>query len=153
MDEPAWFTFGAFDESRKFLTDRRVRRDRLNLFEVQLRQVLTQLERLNKPLMFSETGFPSTSGNKIENETLVIPQTDNAVYGSAMCEFMTRIRTMNADFSDRIKALYFYECCDNLYRSKIWNFEQSPIHVAFGLCDRFGVPNFDIRKFLIEADE
>jgi hypothetical protein len=26
------------------------------------------------------------------------------------------------------------------------NVEQSPIHVAFGLCDRFGVPKFDIKK-------
>jgi hypothetical protein len=153
MDVPAWSTFGAFGESRKFLTDRRVRNDRLNLYELQLRQVLTQLERLNKPMMFSETGFPSALGYQVENETLVIPQTDNAIYASAMREFMTRIHTVNADFNDRIKALYFYEWRDNLYHSKIWNIEQSPIHVAFGLCDRFGVPKLDIQKLLIEADE
>ena len=69
-------TFGAFDESRKFLTDRHVRDDRLNVFEMQLRRVLTQLERLDKPVMFSETGHPSAIGYQVENETLVIPQTD-----------------------------------------------------------------------------
>ncbi len=153
MDVPAWSTFGAFDESRKFLTDRRVRNNRLNRYEMQLRQVLTQLERMDKPMMFSETGFPSAVGYQVENEALVIPQTDNAVYESAMREFLARIRTVNADFSNRIKVLYFYEWRDNLYHSKIWNIEQSPIHVAFGLCDRFGVPKFDIQKLLIEADE
>jgi exo-beta-1,3-glucanase (GH17 family) len=150
MDVPAWFTFGAFDESRKFLTDRWVRNDRLNLFELQLRQVLTQLEHADKPMMFSETGFPSAIGYQIEDKSLVIPQNDNDLYGAAMGEFMTRIRTVNADFNGRIKSLYFYEWRDNLYHSKIWNIEQSPIHVAFGLCDRFGIPKFDIRKLLAE---
>jgi len=150
MDVPAWSTFGAFDESRKFLTDRRVRNDRLNLYEMQLRQVLTQLERMDKPMIFSETGFPSAVGYQIENETHVIPQTDNAVYESAMREFMARTRTVNVDFNNRIKALYFYEWRDNLYHPKIWNIEQSPIHVAFGLCDRFGFPKFDIQKLLLE---
>lgn len=148
MNIPAWFTFGAFDESRKFLADRRVRRDRLNLFELQLRQVLSQLKRMDKPMMFTETGFPSAIGYKIENEILVIPQTDNVLYESAMREFMACIRTVNADFNDRIKVLYFYEWRDNLYHSKIWNIEQSPIHAAFGLCDRFGIPKFEIRKLL-----
>jgi len=150
MGGPEWFTFGAFDESRKFLTDRRVRNDRLNLFELQLRQVLTQLERVDKPMLFSETGFPSAIGYQMEDKSLVIPQNDNDLYGAAMAEFMTRIRTVNADFNGRIKSLYFYEWRDNLYHSKISNIEQSPIHVAFGLCDRFGAPKFDIRKLLAE---
>lgn len=150
MGIPEWFTFGAFDESRKFLTDRRVRNDRLNLFELQLRQVLTQLERVDKPMLFSETGFPSAMGYQMEDQSLVIPQNDNDLYGAAMTEFMTRIRTVNADFNGRIKALYFYEWRDNLYHSKISNIEQSPIHVAFGLCDRFGTAKFDIRKLLAE---
>ena len=150
MGAPEWFTFGAFDESRKFLTDRRVRNDRLNLFELQLRQVLTQLERVDKPMLFSETGFPSAVGYQMEDKTLVIPQNDNDHYGGAMTEFMTRIRIVNDDFHGRIQALYFYEWRDNLYHSKISNIEQSPIHVAFGLCDRFGVPKFDIRKLLAE---
>ena len=150
MGVPEWFTFGAFDESRKFLTDRRVRNDRLNLFELQLRQVLTQLERVDKPMLFSETGFPSAIGYQMEAQSLVIPQNDNDLYGAAMAEFMTRIRNVNADFHGRIKSLYFYEWRDNLYHSKISNIEQSPIHVAFGLCDRFGTPKFDIRKLLVE---
>jgi hypothetical protein len=148
MDVPAWWTFGAFEENRKFLTDRRVLHDRLNLYELQLRQVLAQLERMDKPMMFSETGFPSAIGYTIENETLVIPQTDNALYESAMREFLARIRTVNAEYQDRIKAMYFYEWRDNLYHSKISNIEQSPIHVAFGLCDRFGIPKLNMQKLL-----
>ena len=151
MDVPAWSTFGAFEESRKFLTERRARHDRLNLYELQLRRVLSQLERMDKPMMFSETGFPSAIAYTMENETLVIPQTDNLLYESAMREFMARIRVVNAEYRDRIKALYFYEWRDNLYHSKIWNIEQSPIHVAFGLCDRFGRPKFDIHKLLCEG--
>jgi hypothetical protein len=150
MGVPEWFTFGAFAESRRFLTDRRVRNDRLNLFELQLRQVLTQLERVDKPMLFSETGFPSAIDYQMEDKNLVIPQNDNDLYGAAMAEFMTRIHTVNADFNGRIKSLYFYEWRDNLYHSKISNVEQSPIHVAFGLCDRFGTPKFDIRKLLAE---
>lgn len=152
MDVPAWFTFGAFEQSRKFLTDPRVRRNRLNRFELQLRQVLSQLEQRDKPMIFSETGFPSAIGYKIENETLVIPQSDNALYESAMREFMTCIRMVKVDFNDRIKALYFYEWRDNLYHSKIWNIERSPIHVAFGLCDHFGVPKFEIQRLLAENE-
>jgi hypothetical protein len=150
MDVPAWFTFGAFEESRKFLTNLRVRNDRLNLFELQLRQVLTQLERVDKPMMFTETGFPSAIGYHIEDQTLVLPETNNDLYAAAMADLMTRVQSVNADFDGRIQALYFYEWRDNLYHSKIWNIEQSPIHVAFGLCDRFGVPKFDIRKLLTE---
>jgi hypothetical protein len=150
MGVPEWFTFGAFVESRKFLTDRQVRNNRLALFELQLRRVLEQLESLNKPMLFSETGFPSAIGYEIEDKSLVIPQNDNDLYGAAMAEFMTCIHTVNTDFKHRIKSLYFYEWRDNLYHSKIWNVEQSPIHVAFGLCDRFGTPKFDIRKLLAE---
>jgi hypothetical protein len=148
MEVAAWSTFGAFEESRRFLMDRRVRNDRLNLYELQLRQVLSTLERLNKPMLFSETGFPSAIGYQIENETLVIPRSDNALYESVMKEFLARIRSVNADFNDRIQALYFYEWRDNLYHSKIWNIEQSPIHVAFGLCDRFGTPKLNISQLL-----
>jgi hypothetical protein len=151
MGVPEWFTFGAFDESRKFLTDQRVRNDRLALFEIQLRRVLEQLESAGKPMLFSETGFPSATGYRTEEE-LVIPETDNTLFASAMGEFLKRIRLVNADFKGRIRALYFYEWRDNLYHSKISNVEQSPIHVAFGLCDRFGNPKLDIRKLLSEAD-
>jgi hypothetical protein len=148
MGIPEWFTFGAFEESRRFLSDQQVRNNRLALFEVQLRQILTQLVRVDKPMMFSETGFPSAVGYGIENEELVIPESNHDLYATAMSEFMRRVRAVNTDFRERIKALYFYEWRDNLYHSKIWNIEQSPIHVAFGLCDRFGTPKFDIRTLL-----
>jgi hypothetical protein len=148
MGNPDWFTFGAFEQSRKFLTDRRVREERLDLYEHQLRRVLEQLESLDKPMMFTETGFPSAIGYRIENGELVIPETDGELYAAAMEDFMRRICTVNADFKGCIKALYFYEWRDNLHHAKIWNVEQSPIHVSFGLCDRFGVPKFNICKLL-----
>ena len=152
MGVPEWFTFGAFEESRKFLTDRRVRNDRLALFELQLRRVLDQLENIDKAMMFSETGFPSATGYQLENEKLVIPENEDHLYFAAMQEFMARIRSVNADYKGRIKALYFYEWRDNLYHQKIWNIEQSPIHVAFGLCDRFGTPKFDLKQLISEVD-
>jgi hypothetical protein len=152
MGGPEWFTFGAFEESRKFLTDRRVRNDRLALFELQLRRVLDQLASIDKAMIFSETGFPSAIGYHLENGKLVIPENDNELYFAAMQEFMARIRSVNADYNGRIQAMYFYEWRDNLYHQKIWNIEQSPIHVAFGLCDRFGTPKFDIRKLIAEVD-
>lgn len=148
MGVSEWHGWGAFEESRKFLTDPQVRSNRLDQMEAQLRRVLEQLEAADKPLIFSETGFPSAMGYQLENENLVIPETDNDLYLKAMGEFMARIQSAQADFKGRIKALYFYEWRDNLYHSKIWNVEQSPIHVAFGLCDRFGNPKFDIQKFL-----
>lgn len=150
MGVPEWSTFGAFEESRKFLSDPKVRNDRFSLYELQLRRVLEQLKGVDKTMMFSETGFPSATGYQLEGETLVIPQTDNDLYSSAMCEFISIIRKVNQDFEGRIKSLYFYEWRDNLYHSKIWNVEESPIHVAFGLCDRFGTPKFDIQKLLNE---
>lgn len=152
MDARAWFTFDAFEESRRFLREARVRHDRLVSFEYRLRRVLQQLERAGKPLILSETGFPSAVGYELEGERLVVPQNDNACYGELMREFVDLIRRVNAEYAGRIQALYFYEWRDNLYHHKIWNVEQSPIHVAFGLCDRFGVPKFDI-KALIGAAE
>jgi hypothetical protein len=152
MGVPEWHGWEAFEQSRKFLSDRRVRNDRLALYEMQLRRVLEQLESADKAMIFSETGFPSALGYQLEGEKLVIPQSDNDLYFAAMAEFISRIRTVNQDFKGRIIALYFYEWRDNLYHSKIWNVEQSPIHVAFGLCDRFGTPKFDIQKLISEVN-
>jgi hypothetical protein len=146
MDNSGWFTFGAFEESRRFLCDARVRNDRLALFELHLRRALMQLEQVDKPMFLSETGFPSAVGYHIEDESLVVPESDDVRYGKAMGEFVGLIRRVNADCEGRIRALYFYEWRDNLYHRKIWNVEQSPIHVAFGLCDRFGAPKFDIKQ-------
>jgi hypothetical protein len=148
MGHSAWFTFDAFEESRHFLCDPRVRNDRLVRFELHLRRALQQLERADKPAFLSETGFPSAVSYHMEGERLVVPESDNARYGEAMREFANLIHRVNADYAGRIQALYFYEWRDNLYHRKIWNVEQSPIHVAFGLCDRFGVPKLDIRKLV-----
>jgi len=144
MGNRAWFTFDAFEESRRFLCDSRVRNDRLVLFELHLRRALQQLEQASKPVILSETGFPSAVGYHIEEERLVVSESDNARYGEAMREFVKLICRVNADYSGRIQALYFYEWRDNPCHPKIWNVEQSPIHVAFGLCDRLGVPKFNI---------
>jgi hypothetical protein len=148
MDGQAWFTFGAFEESRRFLCGPRTRHDRLALFELRLRRALQQLEIAGKPMFLSETGFPSAVGYRLEGDRLVLPQSDNERYGQAMREFVALLRRVNADYHERIQAIYFYEWRDNLYHDKIWNVEQSPIHVAFGLCDRFGVPKFEIRDLV-----
>jgi hypothetical protein len=148
MGDSAWFTFDAFEESRRFLCDPRTRNDRLAHFELHLRRALGQLESVNKPVFLSETGFPSAVGYHMEGERLVVPESDNARYGQAMRQFVGLIRRANADYDGRIQALYFYEWRDNLHHAKIWNVEQSPIHVAFGLCDRFGVPKFDIKEMV-----
>jgi len=152
MDERAWFTFGAFDESRAFITDRRARHDRLALFEFSLRRLLQELERAGKPLILTETGFPSAVGYHLEGERLVMPESDPEHYAEAMHEFISLIARVNDEYKGRIQALYFYEWRDNLYHSKIWNVEQSPIHTAFGLCNCWGVPKFDIKR-LVESIE
>jgi hypothetical protein len=146
MGSSAWFTFDAFEESRRFLTNARVRNARLTLFELRLRRALEELIRADKPLILSETGFPSAVGYRMESARLVVPESDNTRYGEVMAEFIGMIRRVNADYDGRIQAIYFYEWRDNLHHGKIWNVEQSPIHVAFGLCDRFGIPKFDIRQ-------
>ena len=148
MDNSAWFTFDAFEESRRFLCDSRTRNDRLALFDLRLRRALGELERVDKPVFLSKTGFPSAVGYRVESERLVIPESDNACYGEAMQQFADLIHRANADYGGRIRALYFYEWRDNLHHAKIWNVEQSPIHVAFGLCDRFGVPKFDVKELV-----
>jgi hypothetical protein len=148
MGESAWFTYNAFEESQRFLREPRTRNDRLALFELHLRQALQQLEQADKPVFLSETGFPSAVGYYLEGERLVVPESDNERYGQAMHEFAALLRQVNADYRGRIQALYFYEWRDNLYHDKIWNVEQSPIHIAFGLCDRAGVPKFDIRALV-----
>jgi hypothetical protein len=59
MGVPEWHGWGAFEESRKFLTDSRVRNDRLALYEIQLRRVLSQTEDLQaKALDVIRNRFP-----------------------------------------------------------------------------------------------
>ena len=148
MTAEGWFTFGAFEESRRFLCDKRHRHNRLVAFEHGLRTLLEQLETVHKPLILTETGFPSAIGYHMEGERLVIPESDPERYTEAMCEFLDIIKRVDADYGHPIKALYFYEWRDNLHHDKIWNIEASPIHVAFGLCDRHGVPKTDIKALL-----
>ncbi len=148
MGHDAWFTFGAFEESRRFLDEPRARHDRLVLYELHLRRALQQLEQAGKPMFLSETGFPSAVGYHLEGDRLVVPQSDNECFGQAMREFAALLRQVNTEYNGRIQALYFYEWRDNLFHDKIWNVEQSPIHVAFGLCDRMGAPKLDIRALV-----
>ena len=148
MGNEAWFTYAAFEESRRFLHDPRARHDRLALFELHLRRVLAQVSSVGKALILTETGFPSAVGYRIEDERRVVPEHDRVAYAAAMSEFVGRIRTVNDDYDGRIRSVYFYEWRDNLHHPKIWNVEQSPIHTAFGLCDRFGAPKLDIGALL-----
>jgi hypothetical protein len=148
MGSSAWFGWEAFDESRRFLHDARVRNDRLALFEWRLRRTLQTLDSIGKPLLLSETGFPSAVGYRIEGDRLVVPESDRARYGEVMVDFVNLVRRIDADYDGRIQSAYFYEWRDNLHHTKIWNVEGSPIHVAFGLCDRFGTPKFDIKELL-----
>lgn len=148
MGNEAWFTFGAFEESKRFLHDPRVRHDRLAAFEYQLRRLLKQLAPTGKRVILTETGFPSAIGYRMEGERTVIPISDNAAYEAAMIEFMKIIHRANEEYAGIIQALYFYEWRDNLHHAKIWNVESSPIHTAFGLCDHEGNPKMDIGKVI-----
>jgi hypothetical protein len=69
-----------------------------------------------------------------------------------MHEFMGVIRQVNLEYHHRIKAICFYEWRDNLHHAKIWNVEQSPFHIALGLCDRYGISKFTIH-LLITGDQ
>jgi hypothetical protein len=148
MGNEAWFTYDAFEESRRFLQEPRVRHDRLALFELHLRRVLAEVGAAGKRLILTETGFPPAVGYHIEGEQWVIPEHDRESYARVMGEFLGRIRQADRDYDGLIQSLYFYEWRDNLHHAKIWNIEQSPIHVAFGLCDREGEPKFDIGALL-----
>lgn len=153
MGSEAWFTFGAFEESERFLHDPRVRHDRFAAFEYQLRRVLQQIAPTGKRVILTETGFPSAVGYHLEGERTVIPISDHAAYEEAMLEFLAIIHRANKEYGGLIQALYFYEWRDNLHHAKIWNVESSPIHTAFGLCDREGSPKVDIRKIIADPSQ
>ena len=148
MDNAGWFTFGAFDESRRFLQDPAARRARLEEYEARFRLLLDQLKSAGKPLLLTETGFPSAIGYHRDGERLVVPESDNARYGEAMQDFLLLLQRLDAEYGHPIRGMYFYEWRDNLYHDKIWNIEGSPIHVAFGLCDRFGRLKFNLRPLV-----
>lgn len=148
MGAAGWFTFDAFDESRRFLIDGFVRMRRLAEYEAHLRILLDQLKKAGKPLILTETGFPSAVGYRREEERLIIPESDHPLFGEAMHEFVDIIRRTDEEYTHPILGLFFYEWRDNLHHDKIWNIESSPIHIAFGLCDRYGVPKFDLKKII-----
>ena len=148
MGRSAWHGSGQFEESKAFLRDAKVRRNRLLRFEVQLRGVLESLAEMGKPLILSETGFPSAVSYEKDAHGAIAPISDNESFGAAMEELFDVIEKADADHGHPIKAIYFYEWRDNLHHAKITNIEQSPIHCAFGLCDRFGVPKFGIGGML-----
>jgi hypothetical protein len=151
MGAEAWFTYSAFEESRRFLYDDRTRNDRLAAFDYRLRRALTQIEAAGKPALLSETGFPSATGYHLEGDRLVVPESDGERYGEVMVAFVGMLRQISQDYGGRLEGVYFYEWRDNLYHDKIWNVENSPIHTAFGLCDRYGQPKFDLRRLLPPA--
>lgn len=150
MGHSAWHGAGQFEESRAFLRDARVRNDRLLRYEVQLRGVLAALAEMDKPVILSETGFPSALGYEKDARGLIVPCSDHENFGRAMRELLNVIAKADADYGHPIKAVYFYEWRDNLHHVKITNAEHSPIHCAFGLCDRFGRPKFDIGRMLAD---
>ena len=148
MENAGWFTFGAFDESRRFLLDPGFRQAQLADYENRFRRLLNQVRKVGKPIFLTETGFPSAIGYRREGERLVVPESDNAHYEQAMEEFLALIRRVDDEYGNPIRGMYFYEWRDNLYHAKIWNVEGSPIHVAFGLCDRNGVPKMNLKSLI-----
>lgn len=148
MGSEAWFTFAAFEESERFLHDPRTRHDRLAAFEYHLRRLLQQIAPTGKRVILTETGFPSAVGYQRQGEQTIVPVNDPQAYESALLEFMAIIQRANAEYGGLIQALYFYEWRDNLHHAKIWNVESSPIHTAFGLCERDGSPKVNIRKVI-----
>jgi hypothetical protein len=156
MGESAWFTQGAFEESRRFLREPRARHDRLARFEIQLRTVLSQLEACGKDLLLTETGFPSAVGFDLApaeegvpaGRSLVVPRHDREAYAEAMAEFAGILARAIHEYPERLRGIIFYEWRDNLYHGKIWNVEDSPIHTAFGLCERDGSPKLDIPRLV-----
>ena len=148
MGKEAWHGPTQFEESRLFLHDSKVRNNRLLQYELQLRNILNVMESVNKPLILSETGFPSAVDRDTDENGRVYAINDNDCYGEAMKEFLAIIACADKDYHNRIQAIYFYEWRDNQYHGKITNIEDSPIHCAFGLCDRFGNPKFEIKNVL-----
>jgi hypothetical protein len=158
MAAAGWMGTAAFLLSEQLLHDTRTQNDQFARFECVLRILLQEAERLDKPLMFSETGFPSAvdwrhSGVFEPGKFRYYSIHDTASYETAMRRFVRLIQSVNADYRGRIQALYFYEWQDNLNHPKIWNIEKSPIHIAFGLCDELGNPKLDIPALIASAGE
>lgn len=145
-----WFTYDAFEESRKFLHDDRVWRRRMSEYDARLRMTLEVLENAGKKVFLTEMGFPSGVGYKIDGEINgkdhVWPIHDNEAFAGRMTEYIELLASASRDYNDIIGVAYFYEWWDNHRHQKIWNIEQSPIHTCFGLCDDTGKPKLDIQS-------
>jgi len=142
-----WFGEGGFEENRKFLTDKRERELLMLDYELVLRQVMERIADMDKELILSETGLPSGIAFGRE-QNLVIPEHDLHAFEDVYRRLLSIIYRVNADYDDRIKAVYFYEWRDNLYHAKIQS-ENSPIHNCFGLCHGDGTPKFNFSAFPI----
>jgi len=99
MGSAAWFGYGAFEESLRFLHDARVRNASLASLELRLRRALGALERAGKPLILSETGFPSAVGYRMEGERLVVPESDNARLPTLDFLYLVRPELVQGDHS------------------------------------------------------
>lgn len=144
MSNSQWFTFDAFEESRKFLTEAKAWRRRLSEYESKLRMTLEVLEAAGKTVFLSEMGFPSGVGYSVEEPKRVIPVHDRDAFALRVTEYVQLLAGISQDYSRLLDTVYFYEWWDNYHHSKIWNVEQSPIHTCFGLCDETGAPKLDI---------
>jgi hypothetical protein len=155
MDPEGWQFVEAFKINKRLLCDPQTQDTLLGLFEKKLDTVMKAAQDFDKPVIFTETAFPSAVDWKIEGEVApgkprYVGVHDREAYQKTMRRFLKIIDVANQSFDERIKALYFYEWQDNHYHNKIWNIEQSPIHVAFGLTDHEGTPKLDISGVLQE---
>lgn len=146
MTGEQWFSPAAFEANRAFLTDPNVRRVRFEQFEAQLRRVLDQLAARGKPLILSETGFPSGVDFE-QQQRWILPIHDQDAFGDAYAQFMALLRSVHQDANGGLEAVYIYEWMDNLSHEKIHT-EDSPIHTCFGLVDHQGQPKFDLSRLL-----
>ncbi|MGB9718682.1 MAG: hypothetical protein ACPL4E_09650 [Thermoproteota archaeon] len=155
MEAKDWFTLGAFEHNKRFLTDAREANLRLARFEFMLRSLLNELEKYDKPLIISETGLHAGVGFKIVKtkrktgsiETLdgkkIIPIQDVNNFMRVYLQLSEVISRVNRDYSGRIRGVFIYEWRDNPFHRKIKS-ENSPVHACFGLCYVDGTPKFDI---------
>ncbi len=146
MSNSQWFSFDAFEENKRFLTEEKRWRRGLSEYEARLRMTLEVLEGAGKTVFLSEMGFPSGVGYSIEEQKHVRPIHDSNAFSLRMIEYVELLSSAARDYSGILDTVYFYEWWDNHHHSKIWNVEQSPIHTCFGLCDENGTPKLDIRN-------
>ena len=151
LSNAQWFTFGAFEESKRFLTDNRLWRRRISEYEANLRMTLDVLEDAGKRVFLSEMGFPSGVGYELVGENDVRPIHDPTAFSARMKEYVELLASVSRDYPGILDTVFFYEWWDNHHHSKIWNVEQSPIHTCFGLCDERGVPKLDIKSLVTAA--